>query len=118
MKEEASLESILRKIDETRSYLLEEIKHNNLMSEKYKKTWKYLNHVEHLFILVLAVTSCVSISAFALLVCVSVGITSSEVGIISAITARIKRYISIIKKKKKHEKTVLLAKDKLILLNF
>ena len=99
---------MLRKIDETRSYLLEEIKHNNLMSEKYKKTWKYLNHVEHLFILV---TSCVSISAFALLVCVSVGITTSEVGIISAITARIKKYISIIKKKKKHEKTVLLAKD-------
>ena len=37
MDEEASLESRLRKIDETRNYLLEEIKHNDLMSEKYKR---------------------------------------------------------------------------------
>ena len=28
----------LRKIDETRNYLLDEIKHNDLMSENYKKT--------------------------------------------------------------------------------
>ena len=40
MVEEASLEFRLRKVDETRSYLLDEIKHNNLISEKYKKTLK------------------------------------------------------------------------------
>ena len=40
MAEEATLEFILRKIDETRNYLLEEIKHNNSVSEKYKKTYK------------------------------------------------------------------------------
>ena len=39
--EEASLDFRLRKIDETRNYLLDEIKHNDLMSEKYKKTFKY-----------------------------------------------------------------------------
>ena len=57
----------------------------------------------------------VSISAFASLVCVSVGITSSAVGIkICAITAEIKKYKSIIKKKKKkHVKIVLLGKAKL-----
>ena len=55
----------LRKIDETRNYLLDEIKHNDLMSKKYKKTCKYLNYVEHLFILVSTVTGRVSISAFA-----------------------------------------------------
>ena len=44
MAGEASLEFRLRKIDETRNYLLEEIKHN-LMSEKYKKTCKYLNYL-------------------------------------------------------------------------
>ena len=71
------------------------------MSEKYK-AYKYLNYVEHLLILILTVTGCVSISAFASLVCVSVGITSSAVGIkICAITAGIKTYKSIIKKKKK-----------------
>ena len=43
------------------------------MSEKYKKTRKYLNYVQHLLILVLTVTGCVSIAAFASLVCVPVG---------------------------------------------
>ena len=43
--EEASLEFRLRNIDEKRNYPLEEIKHNDLMSEKYKKTCKYLNYV-------------------------------------------------------------------------
>ena len=115
MVEEASFESRLKKMDETRNYLFNEIKHNDLMSEKYKKTCKYLNYVEHLLILVSAVTACVSISAFASLVCVPVGITSSAVGIkISAITAGIKKYKSIIMKKKKiHDKIGLLGKDKL-----
>ena len=48
MTEKASLEFRLKKIDETRNNLLEDIKHNDLMSEKYKKTCKYLNYVEHL----------------------------------------------------------------------
>ena len=33
MVKEASLEFRLRKIDETRKYLLDEIKHNDLLSE-------------------------------------------------------------------------------------
>ena len=41
MVEEASLEFRLRKIDETRHYLLDETKHNDLISEKHKKTSKY-----------------------------------------------------------------------------
>ena len=47
MVEEASLEFRLRKIDETRNYVLDEIKHNDLMSEKYKKTCKDLDYVEN-----------------------------------------------------------------------
>ena len=85
------------------------------MSEKYKKTCKYLNSVEQLFTLASTFTGCVLISAFASLVCVPAGITSHAVGIkICAITAGIKKYKSIInKKKKKHNKIVLLGKDKL-----
>ena len=41
----------LGKIDETKNYLLKKIEHNYLMKEKYKKTCKYLNYVEHLLIL-------------------------------------------------------------------
>ena len=43
MVEEESVEFRLREIDETRNYLLDEIKHNNLMREKYKKRFEYLN---------------------------------------------------------------------------
>ena len=58
MAEEASLKFRLRKIDETRNNLLEEIKYSDLMSEKCKKTCKYLNYVEYLLILVSTVTGC------------------------------------------------------------
>ena len=37
----SSLEFRLKKIDETRNYLLDGIKHNDLISQKYKKTCKY-----------------------------------------------------------------------------
>ena len=66
----SSLEFRLNKIDETRNYLLEKIKHNDLMSEKYKKTCKNFNYLERLHILASTITSCLSISAFASLVCV------------------------------------------------
>ena len=76
------------------------------MREKCKKTCKYFNYFS-------IVTDCVSISALASLVCVPVGITSFEGGIkICAIFAGIKQYKSIFKKKKKkHDKIVLLGKD-------
>ena len=55
------------------------------------------------------------ISAFASLAGILIGITSSAIGLkICAIAAGIKKYKSIIKKKKKkHDKIVLLAKSKL-----
>ena len=106
----ASLEfKLKKKIDETKNYLFEEIKHTDLMSGKHKKTCKYLNYVEHLLILASTVTSCVSVSAFTSLVAVPIGMTSSTVRPkVRAITAGIKKYRSIIKKKKnKHDETVL-----------
>ena len=74
----SSLQIWLKKVDETRNYLLEEIEHNDLINEK---TCKYLNYVKHLLILASVITICFSISAFASLVCDPVGITSSAVGI-------------------------------------
>ena len=73
-----------------------------------------------MLILVSTVTGCVSISAFASLVVTHAEITSSGKGIkICAITARTKKYQSIIKKKKKkHNKIVLLGKDKLNTIEF
>ena len=55
-----------------------------------------------MFILASIVTGCVSISAFGSLVCISVGITGSAIGIkICAIIAGTKKYKSIIRKNKK-----------------
>ena len=59
MAEAASPEFRVRKIDEIRNCLLDEIKHNDLMSQKYKKTCNYLNYVKHLLILASTITSCV-----------------------------------------------------------
>ena len=70
------------------------------MSKKYNNTYKYLNYVQHLLILVSTVTGCVSMSAFASTVSVPIDITSPVVEIkICAITADIKKYKPIIKKK-------------------
>ena len=57
-----------------------------------------------------AITGCVSISAFTSLVAVPVGAKTSAVGLkICVIPAETKKYKSIIKKKKKYEKIVLLG---------
>ena len=64
--------------------------------------------------LISTVAECVSISPFASLAGIPIGITSPAVGLnICVITAGIEKYKSIIKKKKKkHGKIVLLAKSK------
>ena len=115
VEENISQEIRLKNIDETRNYLIEEINWNELMSKKHKKIFATLNYIEHFHILASTITGCVSISAFASLIGIPIGITSSAIGLkICAITAGIKKYKSIIKKKKKkHDKIVLLAKSKL-----
>ena len=66
-------------------------------------------------VVVFTVTGSVSIYSFASLVGIAIGITSSALGLtICVITAGIKKYKSVIKKKKKkHDKIALLAKSKL-----
>ena len=114
-EENVSQEFRLRNIGETRNCLIEEIKQNELMSKKHKKVCTTLHYVEHFLIWASTTTGFVSISAFASLFGIPIGITSSATGLtICAITAGIKNYKLIIKKKKnKHEKIVLLAKSKL-----
>ena len=79
---------------------------------------KTLNYLEHFLVFIFAVSGCVSISAFASLVGIPIGIITSAVGLkISAITAEINKYKSIIKgKRNKHDHIVLLAKATLNLI--
>ena len=85
---------------------------------KYKKVYRVLNYIGHLLIVISTITGWVFISAFASLVSIPIWIISSATGLkICAITAGINQQSiskqSIIKKKKKnHDKIVLLAKYK------
>ena len=85
------------------------------MSRKHKNVCTTLTYTEHFLILASTITGYISILAFASLLDILKGITSFALGLkIRAITAGIKKYKSIIKKKKKkHDKIVLLAKSKL-----
>ena len=114
-EENISQEFRLKNIDETRNYLIEEINRNELMSKKHKKVCTTLNYIEHFLILASAIAGCISISAFVSLLGIPIGITNSAIGLkICPITLGIKKFKSIIKKKKKkHDKIVLLAKSKL-----
>ena len=114
VEETISQEFRLKNIDETRNYFLEEIRQNELMSGKHIKVSKTLNYIEYFLILASTITGCISISAFAFLIGILIGVTSSAMGLkLCAIAAGIKKYNSIIKKKKKkNDKIVFLAKSK------
>ena len=91
----------LKKIDETINYLIEEINKNQLRSKKDKKCYRVLNFTEHLFLLISTFTGCVSISAFTSLVGITIGITSSAIGLKNCvINAGIKKHNLINKRKK------------------
>ena len=83
------------------------------MSKKHKKISTTLNYIEDSLVVASTIIGCISISAFASFLGIPIGITSSAIRLkICAITAEIKNYKPIIKKKKKkHNKIVLLVKS-------
>ena len=92
----------LKKIDEIRNYLIEEISQNKLISKKFKKVCRVCNYIYNLLVVTSTITGCISISAFVSLIDIPIGITSSAVGLeICVITATIKEYKSIINEKVK-----------------
>ena len=90
------------------------------MSKKHKKVREVLSYIERSLIVISTITGCVSISYYASLVGIPVRITSSAIGLKNCvITAGIKKYKSIIKKKmKKHDKIILLGKPRLNSIEF
>ena len=115
LEENMNQEFRLKKIDESINYLIEETSWNKLRSKKHKKGCSVFNYIEHLLTAISIITGSISISDFAPLVGIPVRITSTTMGLkIWAITTGIKKYTSIIKKKKnKHNRIGLLAKSKL-----
>ena len=100
-EENISQEFRMKNIDETRNYLIKEINGNELISKKHKKVCTTLNYIQHFLILASTITGCVSISDFASLASTPIGISSSAIWLKGfAVIAAIKKYKSIIKKKK------------------
>ena len=58
---------------------MEEIEQNELMNRMHRKVCTTLNYIEHFLILASSITGGVSISAFASLIGIPIGITSSAV---------------------------------------
>ena len=98
LAENINQEFRLKRIDGIRNYLIEVISQNKSMSKEHKKVFTVFTAF-----------------AFASLVGIPIGISSFTIGLkISIITAGIKKYKSMNKKKKKkHDKILLLAKSKL-----
>ena len=75
-----------------------------MTSKKHQKVCTTLNHIEHVLFLAFTITGCVSISVFASLIGIPIGLSSSAIRLkMCAITGEIKKYKSIIKKKKEKE---------------
>ena len=71
----------LKNVNDTRNYFLEEIKQNELMSKKHKKFCTTLNYIEHFLMLPSTITEYISISVFASLIGIPIGITSFRTGL-------------------------------------
>ena len=86
-----------------------------MISKKYIKVWAALNNIEHFLILTSTIPGYLSISASTSLIGIPIWTARSAIRLkICAMTAGTKKYKSIVKKKrKKHDKIVLLAKSKL-----
>ena len=101
-EENTNQEFRLKKIDGIRNYLIEEINRHKLMSKQNKNVCRVLNYLDQTLIVLSTVTGCASISAFASLVDIPIGIASSAIGLkMCVITARIKKYKSVNNKKRK-----------------
>ena len=73
---------------------------NDLINKKHKNVCRVLNYIDHLLIVTSTITGCVFISVFASIVAIPIGIASSIIGLkICVISAGIKKYKSIIKKR-------------------
>ena len=69
----------LENIDEAWNYFLEEIEQNELVSKKHKKVCTTLNYIAYFLMRASTITGCISISAFASLLGIPIGIKSSGV---------------------------------------
>ena len=88
----------LEHIEQTRNSFIKEIDQNELINKKRQNTFTVLNYIEHFLVSASPVYGFVSVSPFASLLDITIGITISPIGLnICGIIAGIEKYKSIIK---------------------
>ena len=80
-EENLSQEFRLKNIKEIKNYFIKETNQNELMKNKHKKVYRILTYIDHFLVSASSITRCVSVSAFASLVVIPIGITSFMVGL-------------------------------------
>ena len=70
----------MKNIHQTKIYFDEEINQKELVSKKHKKIFAARNYIDLFLILTSVATGCISISIFASLLGIPIGITSSVIG--------------------------------------
>ena len=86
LAENTGLKFRLRKIDESRNYLFEKVKHNYLVRKKCKKICKVLNEIEQAPISVSCITGYVYSSTFTSMVVIPICAVNSAVGLKICVT--------------------------------
>ena len=104
----------LYEIKKTENYFINKINERELYSKKLNKYVTIFDYIEKILIVLSATSSSVSIISFTSTIGVPVGIVSASFTLIFSITTGIiKKLLSTtIKKKKKHDQILMLAKSK------
>ena len=105
----------LNKITEIENFFHEEINQRRICSEKLSKYVATFDYIDKVLIVLLATTGGVSICSFTSVVGAPVGTASASFTLIFSLTTGIvKKFLSTTrKKKKKHDKILIMAKSKL-----
>ena len=105
----------LNKITEIEDYFIAEIKERELMSKKLRKYISFFDYLDKSLTVLSVTRVSLSIASFATVIGVPIGIASASLGLtFSLCTGLVKKLLKATrKKKKKHNKIVMLARSKL-----
>ena len=104
----------LNKISEIEDYFIADIKERELMSKKLSKYISFLDYFDKSLIVLSVTKGSISIASFTTVIEIPVGITSESLSLaFSFCTGLVKQLIKTTRKKKKHNKIVMLARRKL-----
>ena len=104
----------LDEISKIESYFIEEINQRKSRSKKLSKYVAAFDYIDETLIILSATTGGVSMNSFTSIVGAPIGIASASFTLIFSLSTGItKKLLNITRKKKKHDKILMLAKNKL-----